>query len=117
MLRVLVLASCLLALPSLAAADQRPILWGFGTKPCKDYLVAYQGWQKGDDAATGEFLRYRDWLAGLVSGLSLATGEDVLHGTELQDTMGDIRKQCEQKQDGDFFDATMAIVRALSLLR
>jgi len=118
MLRVLALASYLLAFVSLAtAAAERPILWGFGTKPCKDYLVVHSGWRKGDEAATGEFLRYRDWLAGFVSALSLATGEDVLHGTELQDAMGDIAKQCGQKPDADFFDATMTLVRALSLLR
>jgi len=117
MLRSFALAACLVALPVMAPAKERPILWGYGNKACPEFAVAYDGWKKGDDAATGELLRYRDWLAGFVSALSLATGEAVLHGTDLEPFMGDVRKQCDQQHNTDFFNATMAVIRALSLLK
>jgi hypothetical protein len=31
--------------------------------------------------------------------------------------MGDVRKQCDQQHSTDFFNATMAVIRALSLLK
>jgi len=111
-----VLSCLLLAVPIGSAAAERPLLWGFGVKSCADFLEVHEGWSKGEEEAIAEYLAYRDWLAGFVSGLSLATGEDMLRGAELNATMDDIAKRCTAQGDEDFFNATSAVLRGLSLL-
>jgi len=93
------------------AADQ-PQLWGYGVKGCRDYMAA---WQERDSG--GEFLRYQDWLTGLVSGLSLATGQDVIQGLEIPVAMRRIELACEEKPEQDFFNASMDLIRLLSKLK
>jgi len=92
------------------AADQ-PQLWGYGVKGCSDYTVA---WKERDTG--GEFLRYQDWFTGLVSGLSLATGLDVIQGMEIPVAMRRIQLACEDKPEQDFFNAAMDLIRLLSRL-
>jgi hypothetical protein len=107
----------LLALSVSASAQGRPMLWGMGVHPCTDYLQAYAKRDDPEDPAAVEYLGFRDWLAGFVSGLSLATGEDVIGGLELEAVMGRIAVQCEERPDADFFNATTDVIRILSVLK
>jgi hypothetical protein len=105
----------LFAVPCLAA-DKLPPLWGYGVKPCADYLVAAKAWEQEVEAQTAEYRRYEDWLTGFVSGLNLATGEDVLKGVTIKAAMQRNRAYCSGHLKEDFFTATMDFVRMLSSL-
>ena len=98
------------ALPALAADE--PQLWGYGVKGCDEYLAA---WQTRDCGS--EFIRYQDWFTGLVSGLSLATGQDVIQGVEIPAAMRRIQLACDEKPKQDFFNASMSLIRLLSMLK
>lgn len=91
-------------------------VWGAGTKPCSDFLAS----SAADLTVTpitglaGEGYRaYREWLAGLVTGLNLATGRDVLQGAELDAAMIRIRANCERHPADDFFNASMRLIKSL----
>lgn len=87
---------------------------GYGVKACPAYLEAFQGWDDGVDEGILEYARYREWLAGLVTGLTLALGEDVLQGIGIESAMRRIRVDCEEQRESDFFGASMRLVRILS---
>jgi hypothetical protein len=94
------------------AAAEAPTLWGYGVKSCRDFVAAAPA--AGAEAAVNEeFLRYREWLAGLVSGLNLATGLDVLKGAELGSALTRIRAHCQDQPQDDFFNASLALVKSL----
>ena len=97
-------------------AEDRPQVLGYGVKVCRDYLPAFRESEKGSEEYIAEYLRYRGWVAGLVTGLSLATGLDVLKGVELDGAMRRIQVYCEDQPDDDFFNATMRLIKALSSL-
>jgi len=99
--------------PVLAA----PPLWGLGVKGCDSFLATADGWDQGVEKDIADYGRYQDWLAGFVSGLNLATGEDVLQGAGVDDAMRQVRAQCRAHRELDFFNATMGFVRGLSSLR
>lgn len=94
-----------------------PILWGYGVKSCRDFVAASPG--AGAPAAVEgeEYRRFREWLAGLVSGLNLATGSDVLAGAELDAALTRIRAHCQTHPADDFFSAGMALIRSLSKVK
>jgi hypothetical protein len=96
------------------SAQEPPEVWGFGVKACRDYLVTFENWQEGRETAIADYLRYRGWLAGLVTGLSLATGQDVLKGVEMDGAMRRIQVNCDERPDDDFFNASMRLIRRLS---
>ncbi|HBG94139.1 MAG TPA: hypothetical protein DDY14_02180 [Chromatiaceae bacterium] len=102
-----------LALPRVVSADERP-LWGYGVRGCSDYLLACQAEENGDAA---EFQRYEDWLTGFISGLNLATGEDLLRGSGIESAMSRTQAHCKDHQDDDFFNASMEFVRSLASLK
>jgi len=56
-------------------------------------------------------------LTGLVTGLSLATGSDVLRGVDVKGAMRRIQVYCDEHPTEDFFIASMDLVRTLSSLR
>ena len=85
-------------------------LWGYGVRSCADYVAACEQEDAGDAA---EFQRYEDWLTGFISGLSLATGENMLGGSGIGSAMRRTRAFCERKPDQDFFNASMDFVRTL----
>jgi len=97
--------------------DKLPPLWGYGVKSCDAFLLAAQGWDAGGERESIEYRRYQDWLTGLVSGLNLATGKDVLRGADIDTAMTRIRAHCGGHPKDDFFTATMDLVRMLSGLR
>lgn len=96
-----------------AAAEGAPPLWGYGVKGCPDYLAAAPAPGAPEALGGADYLRYREWLAGLVTGLNLATGSDVLKGAELDAALGRIRAHCQAHPDEDFFNAALALVKSL----
>ncbi len=107
------LLALLLVSPPLVA-EQRPQVLGYGVKGCRDYVAVFDRWESGDAQATAEYLRYRGWLSGFVTGLSLATASDVLKGVEVKGAMRRIQVYCDEHPDDDFFVATMDLIRILS---
>jgi len=98
------------------AAEYKPQIWGYGVKGCRDFETAAADADRGSQEALAEYRRYQDWLTGLVTGLSLATGQDVLKGTGIAKGMESIRKNCRSRPGDDFFNVSMDLVRALSLM-
>jgi hypothetical protein len=99
-----------------AGAAKLPPLWGYGVKSCDDYLRAAKGWDAGVDVQMAQYRRYEDWLTGFISGLNLATGQDVLKGVTIKAAMQRNRAYCGGHLNKDFFTATMEFVRMLSRL-
>jgi len=107
-------ALCATMLLCAAASAEEPPLWGYGVRGCPDYLLAFDAKDDGDAA---EFQRYEDWLTGFISGLNLATGEDVLRGSGIETAMRRNHAHCKGHKDQDFFNATMDFVRSLTSLK
>jgi hypothetical protein len=107
----------LAARPKAAAPVDAPPLWGLGVKGCEAFLATAKGWDQGVDADIAEYSRYQDWISGFVSGLNLATGDDVLRGAGIDGAMRQVRAYCTSHREADFFNATMGFVRSLSTLR
>lgn len=107
------LTALLLGFISLSAVGGQPQVIGYGVKECEEYVTVFEGWEQGDESAIMEYLRYRGWLAGLVTGLSLATGSDVLKGVEVKGAMRRIQVYCDDHPDRDFFNASMELIRIL----
>ncbi len=111
-MRFVLLLLLLLARP--AMTETQPQVLGYGVKSCGDYVAVFEGWENGDGPAMVEYLRYRSWLSGFVTGLSLATASDVLKGVEIKGAMRRIQVYCDDHTDSDFFIATMDLIRILS---
>lgn len=107
----------LLLSPLAPVHAEKPQLLGYGVKLCEDYLKVYEGWDMGQEEQIEQYLHYRDWLNGFVSGLSLATNEDVLRGVAVQGAMRRIQLHCDEHPTTDFFTATMSLIRVLSDLK
>ena len=90
-----------------------PTLWGYGVRGCEAYLAAATAAQRGSPT---ELARYEDWLAGFISALSLALGEDVLRDTDLSAAMRGARSYCRDNRDQDFFNAAMDVVQSTARL-
>lgn len=95
-------------------AAAAPILWGYGVKTCAQFLDAAPGTGAPSSIASDEFTRFREWLAGLVSGLNLASGSDVLAGAQLEAALARVRSQCAEQPNQDFFNASIQTIKALS---
>ncbi|AHF03126.1 hypothetical protein MARPU_03960 [Marichromatium purpuratum 984] len=104
-----------LTLGSAAAWGRAPsaALWGYGVKPCGEFLMVAPGAEAPPALADSEYLHYREWLAGLISGLNLATGGDVLRGAELDAALARVQAYCEDDPRQDFFNAALRLLRAL----
>lgn len=101
-----------LAAPSGAA--QTPTLWGYGVKPCSAFIASAPPPGVAADLGDSDYQRFREWLAGLVSGINLATGSDVLAGAELDAALGRVRDLCTERPNDDFFTASLALIKSLS---
>ena len=108
-----VLAAVLTPVWDTAHAAPAPTLWGYGVKSCSDFLTTAPGAGASAALAGDEYLRYREWLAGLVTGINLTTASDVLRGAELDAAMGRIRTHCQAHPREDFFNAAMVLIRSL----
>ncbi|WP_295580484.1 hypothetical protein [uncultured Lamprocystis sp.] len=96
-----------------AHAAPAPTLWGYGVKSCGDFLAAAPGVDTPAALGSEDALRYREWLAGFVTGINLATASDVLRGAELEAALGRIRTHCKAHPNDDFFNASMTLIRTL----
>jgi hypothetical protein len=110
----LIICLCLVLLTTQLSAASGPQVIGYGVKSCRDYLAVFDGWEKGDERDIGQYLRYRSWFSGIVTGLSLATGMDVLAGVEVNGAMRRIQVYCDEHPDDDFFTASMDLIRILT---
>ena len=100
-----------------SSPNKMPPLWGYGVNSCDAYVAAWNGREQGIDEHIAEYRRYEDWLTGLVSGLNLATGQDVLVGVTVDSAMRRIYLYCDDHRKDDFFTAAMDLVRMLSQLK
>lgn len=114
-LRIWLLAGGLLSACLTIAADE-PVLWGQGVQDCGVYAGVWEQRELGKDAGIAEYRRFHDWFAGFVSGLSLATGMDVLHGVDITGAMRRISIHCQDNSQDDFFTASMDLVRVMSAI-
>ncbi len=112
--QILLLALLSLSLSPVAASPSQ--LLGYGVKPCEAYLEAYEGWESGQEEQIEQYLHYRSWLTGFVSGLNLAMGEDMLRGVEVAGAMRRIQLYCDERPSDDFFTASMSLIKLLSNL-
>lgn len=96
------------------AEGAAPVLWASGVKPCSDFLAAAPADPAAQSIAGESYRRYREWLAGFVTGLNLATGQDVLKGAEIDAAMIRIRANCERYPQDDFFNASLRLVKSLA---
>ena len=99
---------------SCLVAEAAPPLWGYGIKSCREFLAAAPSENAPTEVSGTEYLRYREWLAGLISGLNLATASDVLAGAELNAALTRIRARCQSHPGEDFFNASMSLVQSLN---
>jgi len=99
-----------------AVAQQGPQVWGYGVKECRSFLATFEGWESGAEASIEEYLLYRGWMSGLVTGLSLATRTDILRGMDSDGALRRVRIYCYERPDDDFFTAAMDLIRKLSSL-
>lgn len=113
---VLALLPFLLA-PLPVKAEKLPPIWGYGVKPCAAFSATVKGHDAGDDLQDLEYLRYKDWLTGFVTGLNLSLGKDVLVGADIDGALNRIAAWCKGHEKEDFFTATMDLVRMLGKLR
>ncbi len=104
----------LLTLSFVSVGAENPPLLGYGVKSCEDYLSVFADWEQGEEEAIGQYLFYREWLSGLATGLSLATGMDVLKGVEIRAALRRVQVNCDEHRDDDFFNASMRLIRVLS---
>ncbi len=111
---LLLLPALLIPAAGSGAGGEMPLILGYGVKSCDDYLETYRGWETGEEEAIGEYLLYREWLAGIATGLSLATGRDVLKGVAVEGVMRRIQIICDVGEEKDFFNATMKLVKTMS---
>jgi hypothetical protein len=102
---------------SLHAESITPKVWGYGIKSCTSYVEAYKAKESGKQEQVWEYFRYRDWFTGLVSGLTMATGIDVMQGVDPKSAMRRINLICEEDLGNDFFTATMEFVRVIGTSR
>lgn len=98
-------------------ASKMPPLWGYGVKSCDTYAAAWDGREQGAEEQIAEYRRFQDWLTGFISGLNLATGQNVLVGVAFESAMRRIFLYCDDHRKEDFFTATMDLVRLLSTLK
>ena len=98
---------------SVQAESIAPKVWGYGTKSCSSYVAAYKDKETGKQDKVWEYFRFRDWLTGYISGLTMATGFDVTQGVDPKSAMRRIHLICEEDLGKDFFGATMQFLKVL----
>jgi len=91
-----------------------PNVHGYGLNACETFITTSKGHEAGEEQAIADYLSYQDWLAGLVTGLSLATGMDVLQGVEVEGALRRIQVHCDDHPTDDFFTASMNLIKRLS---
>jgi hypothetical protein len=116
LMRQLLRLFCLTLAAFAFVAEADPVLHGYGGRDCPDFLETYRGWETGDERAVLDYFGYQQWLAGMVTAMSLVTGEDVLRGADVEGMMRRIRRRCEDDREREFFSAANAYLKELSQL-
>jgi len=101
------------ALAAPAAGADSGGLVGVGVKRCEGLTAAAGGADRGEEEGVLDLRRYSDWVAGFVSGLNLATGEDLLRQLSLDGAMRRIALHCADRPDEEVFAAVRTVLRAL----
>lgn len=108
------LSFCFLA--TAAGVGAEPVLHGYGGRGCADYLESYRAWDAGEERGALDYFGYQQWLAGMVTALSLATAQDVLRGADIEGMMRRIKRRCEDAPGLDVFGAAMGYLDELAPL-
>ena len=103
----------LLPLAASAAAPDAGGLVGFGVKRCEAFTAAARSADRGEDTGILELRRYADWIAGFVSGVNLATGDDLLRNLQLDGAVRRITLHCADHPGEDVFTAVRTVLRSL----
>ena len=111
----LLIPALILAAGFAAAADV-PAVHGYGGRDCDAFLDSQRRADAGEAEAALDDFGYRQWLAGMVTGLSLAAGEDVLRGVEVEGLIRRVRLICEDDRNLDVLGAALVHVKELSQL-
>jgi hypothetical protein len=100
-------------------AEGAPALQGFGVRSCDYLALSEQRWEKGEDEGALAYLRLQEWMAGFVSALSLATGNDVTKGAGTEGMVRQVVEFCRraENRDQDVFSATMSLIQERSAIR
>ncbi len=104
-----------LSMPIQAGAASAKLL-GYGARSCDEYVIAWKGRERGEQESVEEYLMYRSWFEGFVSGMSFATGEDMLRGVAIDSAMNRTRIFCQNNPDADFFNGASDLLKMLSRL-
>jgi hypothetical protein len=94
-------------------AEESLELHGFGVRSCDFLALSEMRWEKGEDQGALAYMRLQEWMAGFVSALSLATGEDVTRGAGTEGMVRQVVEFCrrQENRDLDVFGATMELIR------
>ena len=109
----------LMGLYTNSSAEGAPALQGFGVRSCDYLALSEQRWEKGEDEGALAYLRLQEWMAGFVSALSLATGNDVTKGAGTEGMVRQVVEFCRraENRDQDVFSATMSLIQERSAIR
>lgn len=110
-----VILICIAVSSMQAQADENITLWGMGVKSCFSFNHVYEDWGNEKDFGLESYPVYREWLMGLITGISATTGLEVLHGTDPDSAMRRISLICKDNPGMDFFNATMTHLGRLSV--
>ena len=101
----------------LSSADvSSAVMQGYGVKSCHEFLANQALVEKNDVNAIVDDLRYRSWLSGFVSGINLATDDDVLRGVTIDSAMRRIAIVCDEKARYSFRESSMDFLEQLRAL-
>ena len=94
-------------------ADEPLELYGFGVRSCDYLALSEMRWEQGEDEGALAYMRLGEWMAGFVSALSLATGEDVTQGAGAEGMVSQVVDYCrrQENRDLDVIGATMELIR------
>jgi hypothetical protein len=101
-------------LPYINSLAGEPLeLYGFGVRSCDYLALSEMRWEQGEDEGALAYMRLEEWMAGFVSALSLATGEDVTRGAGAGGMVRQVVDHCRRQvnRDLDVFGATMELIR------
>jgi len=92
-----------------------PLVWGYGNRRCSEYLLIYPAPnQPQREDLVAEYQSTREWVSGFATGLSLATGMDILHGGNVDEVMERLFTQCGTQISNDLFNVALGVFRAMS---
>lgn len=89
------------------------VVQGYGVKSCQEFLTTQQHLQTDNIDSVVDELRYRSWLMGFVSGINLATDDDVLRGIDTDAAMRRIIVHCQKNSQLTMMQATMKYIQEL----